>query len=67
MPEQTRVEGSCGGPLSGPRSAVVYVVSGAVFAITGAFVPELLFSWFEGVPFLLLTLWLVHMVVERRS
>lgn len=47
------------------RPAAVYFAAGAVYVVASVFVPELLFSWFEGVPFLLLCVWAAHRFASR--
>ncbi len=47
------------------QTLAIYAGIGALYVTLGVFIPELLFSWWEGVPFLLLCLWIVHAVWRR--
>jgi hypothetical protein len=44
----------------------LYLVAGAVYIALGVAVPELLFSWIEGAVFLLLAVWILPALWERR-
>jgi len=55
------------GAWTGRRALAVYLAAGALYIVLGVFIPELLFSWWEGVPFLLLFVWIVHTVWQRRG
>ena len=43
-----------------------YVLAAVAYIALGVAVPELLFSWAEGAVFLLLAVWVVPAVLERR-
>jgi hypothetical protein len=44
----------------------LYLAAGAVYIALGVAVPELLFSWIEGAVFLLLAVWILPALWERR-
>ena len=48
------------GPGETFRTLLTYLALGAVYVVLSVLVPELMFSWFEGVPFLIGGLWLVQ-------
>jgi hypothetical protein len=48
------------------REFSLYLVAGAVYIALGVAVPELLFSWIEGAVFLLLAVWILPALWERR-
>lgn len=52
-------------PPEGWDTALIYIAAGVVYVGIGVFVPELLFSWFEGVPFLLAFVWLAGRLTRR--
>lgn len=49
----------------GRRTLALYLLAGVVYTGLGVAVPELVLSWFEGVAFLLLAVWLVPALVRR--
>jgi hypothetical protein len=50
---------------TGRQTLLVYLLAGVVYVSLGIFIPELLFSWWEGVPFLLLFVWTAHALWKR--
>lgn len=48
------------------RELALYLAAGVVYIALGVAVPELLFSWIEGAVFLLLAVWVLPAVWERR-
>ncbi len=50
---------------TGRQTLAIYVLAGLVYVSLGIFIPELLFSWWEGVPFLLLFLWIANAIWKR--
>lgn len=58
-------QGPTGSAWSGWPAVAVYVLAGLLYVGLGVFIPELLFSWWEGVPFLLLFVWITHRVRQR--
>jgi putative Ca2+/H+ antiporter (TMEM165/GDT1 family) len=48
------------------KELALYVAAGAVYVALGVAVPELLFSWVEGAAFLLLAVWVLPALLERR-
>lgn len=60
--------GESGTPESawaGRQALAVYSAAGVLYIALGVFIPELLFSWWEGVPFLLLFVWAAHRIRSR--
>jgi hypothetical protein len=47
------------------ETLIIYLLAGAVYVVLGAFIPELLFSWFQGVPFLIAFIWVARRVLGR--
>jgi uncharacterized membrane protein YbaN (DUF454 family) len=47
------------------QTVAIYAAAGLVYVALGIFIPELLFSWWEGVPFLLLSIWAAHRIWRR--
>jgi hypothetical protein len=48
------------------RELALYVAAGVAYVALGIAVPELLFSWAEGAAFLLLAVWVLPALLERR-
>lgn len=48
------------------RELALYVAAGVAYVALGVAVPELLFSWVEGAAFLLLAVWVLPGLLERR-
>jgi hypothetical protein len=48
------------------RELALYVAAGVAYIVLGVAVPELLFSWVEGALFLLLAVWVLPALWERR-
>jgi hypothetical protein len=48
------------------RELALYVAAGGAYVAVGVAVPELLFSWVEGAVFLLLAVWVLPALLERR-
>jgi|FLYL01.1.fsa_nt_gi putative Ca2+/H+ antiporter (TMEM165/GDT1 family) len=51
---------------SGARTFILYAVAAAVFITMGVFVPETILSWWEGVAFLLVAVWIVPRLLGLR-
>jgi hypothetical protein len=49
----------------GRVTLLIYLLAGVVYVALGALIPELLFSWFEGVPFLIAFVWAARRVIGR--
>jgi hypothetical protein len=49
-----------------PSELALYTAAGAVYIALGVAVPELLFSWIEAAVFLLLFVWVLPALWERR-
>lgn len=52
--------------VAGLRTVLLYVAAAAAYIVLGVLVPELLFSWFVGVAFLLFAVWVLPELVRRR-
>ena len=50
---------------TGHQTLAIYVLAGLVYVSLGIFIPELLFSWWVGVPFLLLFVWIANALWKR--
>ncbi len=51
-------------PVSRDASSLpLYLATAAAYVTLGVLVPELLFSWFEGVAFLLLGVWIIPSLI----
>jgi hypothetical protein len=48
------------------RELALYLAAGVAYIALGVAVPELLFSWVEGAVFLLLAVWALPALLERR-
>jgi hypothetical protein len=48
------------------RELALYLAAGVAYIALGVAVPELLFSWIEGALFLLLAVWVLPALLERR-
>jgi hypothetical protein len=48
------------------RELALYLAAGVAYVALGVAVPELLFSWVEGAVFLLLAVWVLPALLERR-
>lgn len=48
------------------RELALYLSAAVAYIAVGVVVPELLFSWIEGAAFLLLAVWVLPAVLERR-
>jgi hypothetical protein len=53
-------------PVRPSSELLLYLAAGAVYIALGVAVPELLFSWIEGAVFLLLAVWILPALWERR-
>jgi hypothetical protein len=47
------------------RAVALYVAAGAAYILLGVFVVEVLFSWFEGAAFLLLSVWILPTIARH--
>jgi hypothetical protein len=48
------------------KELALYLAAGVAYVALGVAVPELLFSWVEGAVFLLLAVWVLPALLERR-
>jgi hypothetical protein len=48
------------------KEVALYLAAGVAYVALGLAVPELLFSWVEGAVFLLLAVWVLPALLERR-
>jgi hypothetical protein len=48
------------------KEFALYLAAGVAYVALGLAVPELLFSWVEGAVFLLLAVWVLPALLERR-
>jgi hypothetical protein len=48
------------------KELALYLAAGIAYVALGVAVPELLFSWIEGAVFLLLAVWVLPALLERR-
>jgi hypothetical protein len=48
------------------KELALYLAAGVAYVALGLAVPELLFSWVEGAVFLLLAVWVLPALLERR-
>jgi hypothetical protein len=49
------------------ETLIIYMLAGVVYVVLGAFIPEMLFSWFQGVPFLIAFIWAARRVLGRNG
>lgn len=52
-------------PLRERGDLLPYAAAAAAYIVLGAFVPELLLSWFTGAAFLLAVVWLIPTLLRR--